>query len=174
MKLKAKNYTNMWSHENSGDYLKVSSGNYENYCKKVIDNLCMEADLAENLNEYVRVFADGMYNLIKMGIPKVLISKHNVAISKILRLGEDIIEHSEEHSDTFYIGLFVDHKVHGHWYNGSFYKIISNMFELVLSKCKKIPEAFKIRIEELIKLNNYPLYALYFVKNRRRKFIDSA
>ena len=175
-KLNSRKYLNLWdssSAKRKGGIL-LSSGNYDNYCKKAIDALCLEADMAETLDAYIVTFCDGMENLIKQGIPKNTILKHNLALSKILRFGEDIIEYSQKKSDLFYVGLFVDLKIAGHWYELPFYKVVKGMLDLLYDKGQVLPALFKEKIEKLVKASNYPLYALYFIKNRSPGFKNTA
>lgn len=171
--LSSKKYLNLWSSKNSSNRLSLASGNYESYCKKAIDGLCLDADMAETLDEYIVTFCEGMEKLIKMGIPKRSIMKHSLALSKILRLGDDVIEYSQRKSDLFYVGLFIDQKITSHWYELSFYKIIKGMLDLLYKEGRNLPSKLKVKIERLVKENNYPLYALYFLKNRSPAFKKS-
>jgi hypothetical protein len=171
-KLNAQKYLNLWDSSNSSSRkgINLAAGNYDNFCKKAIDGLCLEADMAESLDEYIVTFCDGMKKLIELGIPKQNILKHDLALSKILRFGEDIIEYSQNKSDLFYVGLFVDQKIASHWYELPFYKLVKGMLDLLYNKGQTLPLIFKKRIENLIKVSNYPLYALYFIKNRSPGF----
>ncbi len=161
---------NLWKENSNQSGPKVVTGNYDAFCNKAIDGFCMEADLCESLEEYVETICDGMMELIKMGIPKQKLLNHSIALTKILRLGEDIIEYGKKKSDIFYIGLFVDLKIAKEWFEFRFYSVIKNMLNLIYSKSKELPNELKVKIELLLKSDNFPLYSLYFLKNREPSF----
>ena len=166
-RLNSKKYISLWkpSSQSSGD-LKLSSGHEDAFCKKALDDLCLEADMAENLDEYIEIFAQGMERLLALDIPKSAFTKHDLILAKILRFGEDIIEGSQTKSDLFYLGLFIDQKIGTQWFKISFYKFINKIVDYIMQKGKELPLAVKLKIEELVKKGNYSLYALYFLKNQ--------
>lgn len=170
-KPKALRYKSLW--ENRSD-IKLASGQYEAYYKKSLDAFCLNVDMAESLDKYIELFCEGMTRLLDIGVPKVFFMKHSLVITKILRFGEDILEYSQRKSDLFYIGLFVDQKISTQWYNCSFYHFVNKMLRVIYTLGKELPDILKKRIEELIKNNNYPLYALYFIKDATPSFKSSA
>ncbi|MAX66170.1 MAG: hypothetical protein QF441_05565 [Bacteriovoracaceae bacterium] len=175
VKLRSKAYLNLWR-KGAEDcpHLKLASGQYDNYCKKAIDHLCMKADMCESLESYIETICSGMIDLLKTGVPKNKILKHPLALSKILQLGEDIIEYSEKKSDLFYIGLFVEMKIASNWSHIPFYRLILNMLKKIIDKVSQLPRVLRHKIEQLVKEKNYPLYALYFVKDKSPSFKNSA
>lgn len=165
---------NLWKSSPNNNQLKLVSGNYESFCKKAVDNFCMKVDLCEDLESYVMTVCEGMNELIKLGIPKDSIIKHDLALTKILRFGEDIIEYSENKTDLFYIGIFVELKISSYWFKLPFYSVIRELVLIIVKNGKKMPELLKCKIEKLLKTDNYPLYALYFIKGRPPSFKNSA
>lgn len=170
--LNSKKYISLWKPSSSGHNqdLKLSSGNEDAFCKKALDDLCLEADMAENLDEYIEIFAKGMERLLALDIPKGAFTKHELILAKILRFGEDIIEGSQVKSDLFYLGLFIDQKISSQWFKIGFYKFINKIVDFIMHKGKQLPLAIKFRIEDLVKKGNYSLYALYFIKNQSPQF----
>ena len=171
VKIKPAILLNLWKDSSSREQRpKVVTDNYEVFCSKAIDSFCMKADLCESLEEYVTTVCDGMIDLIKMGIPKQKILKHGVALAKLLRLGEDIIEYGPKKSDIFFVGLFVDLKIAKEWFEVRFYTIVTNMLGRIYNKGLELPIDLKRKIERLLKNENYPLYSLYFLKVREPSF----
>ena len=169
---KAKQFMSLWK-EGSGPHksaLKLASGQYEAYYKKAMDSLCLEVDMAESLDKYVQLFCNGMIDLIEIGIPKAFFSKHGLILSKLLRLGEDILEYGVRKSDLFYVGLFVEQKINSQWYEVNFYKFVKNLLYVIYEKGAALPENIKSKIENFIKLHNKSLYALYFSDNNGPSF----
>lgn len=161
MASKMKIYQNLWQ-----QHTKLSTENYETYYKKVIDTLCLKADMCESVDEYVITVCEGMQELIDMGVPKSAIMNHPIALAKILRLGEDVMEVSYKKSDIFYIGLFIDLRISMNWFKRKFYQLIKLLIEQVVHKAKEFPEKLKYKLQALAKKENYALYALYFLKNK--------
>ena len=160
---KALRYNSLWKTGKTD--VKVASGQYDAYYKKSLDAFCLKVDMAESIAEYAELFCDGMIDLLDLNIPKSFFMKHQLLITKILRFGEDLIEYSRKKSDLFYIGLFVDHKISSEWLNASFYRLILKMLHVINKLGKNLPQALTFKIENMIKEHNYPLYALYFIKD---------
>ena len=58
--------------------------------KKAMDDICLEADLAETVEEYTSSICRGMERLINLGVEASEIQKHHNLIGKILYLGRDL------------------------------------------------------------------------------------
>lgn len=146
--------------------LRLSSYRHDSFCKKAIDNLCLRADMCDSLESMALTICEGMKELISIGIPRQEIADHRLAFSKILSLGEDIIEKSsqgEQRPDLFYIGIFINMKITTMWHKPSFYKMVLEMFAMLNSNTtKSLPRDIKEKMEKLLKADNYPLYTLYF------------
>jgi len=166
MKLATKNYKNLWepAREEISPSLVI---NYpDNFFKKSLDHLCLKVDMCESLSEYVAVFCDGMIELIDLGIKKSDIIKHDLVLTKILRLGEDIVEYGEKNSDLFYLGVFIEVKISSNWFSRIFYQLIKQLLMSIVAKGEALSQNIKLKIEKLVKDQNFSLYKLYFVKSR--------
>ncbi|MAZ49627.1 MAG: hypothetical protein CME65_13790 [Halobacteriovoraceae bacterium] len=161
LKLTTSHFRKLWS---EGTQTKLSTQNFDSYYKKAVDNLCLKADLCESAEDYLLTICEGMRQLIDQGVPKNSIINHPVALAKLLRLGEDIMEVSYKKSDLFYVGLFIDLKITMNWFKIKFYQIIELLVKQITHHGKEIPDTLKEKLRLLIKKENFPLFALYFLK----------
>ncbi len=161
-RMKAPNYLKLWSKNQTERQLVLVSEKRNSFCKKAVDNLCLEVDMCETLEDYLFKFCEGMHELISIGIPRDNLLNHQLAFAKILRLGSDIMDNSQKDEDLFYIGVFIDVKIATNWYKKSFYSMIINMLKYIRKKSRRLPQEMKDKIIKLFKVENYPLYALYF------------
>lgn len=161
-KLTAANYKKLWS---EGTQARLSTENYDSYYKKAVDSLCLKADLCETADDYLKTICEGMQELIDQGVPKASIINHPVALAKLLRLGEDIMEVSYRKSELFYVGVFIDLKISMNWFKKKFYQMIVMLVDQISQHGKDLPEKLKNKLREMIKKENYPLFALYFLKS---------
>lgn len=159
---------NLWKNSKSdstASRLKLSSGDEDLFYKRALDNFCLKADLCEDLESYIHTVCDGMQELFDLGVTKRVFMNHSLALSKILRLGEDILEGARRESELFFIGLFVELKLTANWFKATFYKLVKQLLNKIVEENKHIPEALKLKIIQTLKKENYGLYALYFRKS---------
>ena len=117
--------------------------------KKALDNFCLKIDMCEDLENYILSICEGMCDLIEQGISRESFFKHKIVLSKLFRLGQDILEKAYKGSDLFFLGLFVDLKIHGSWFDKHFYRVISDFIKLVFEKGESIPKRIKLKILRL-------------------------
>ncbi len=169
--MNAPQYLKLWHSYQNPRKLNLVNQNHDIFCKKAVDNLCLKVDMCESTEDYLMEFCEGMEELIELGIPKEKLLNHQLIFSKILHLGSDIVESSNKSRDIFYIGLFIDTKIATCWYKKSFYRMILNMLKLITEKAQNLPEVMKEKIVQLLKVENFPLYALYFDHQALKKAV---
>lgn len=146
-------------HELALDLVVQNDGSY---CKKAIDNLCLQADLAETLQEYIIVLCKGMTELIELGIPRSSMLNHQLLLPKLMRMGSDIIEKSPPGGDQFFIGIFIEIKLPSSWFNLKFFKLILGLLRQVINAKLKLGEKVKYKIMQLAKVRSRTLYDKFF------------
>lgn len=161
MPLSMKQLQKLWSNRDAGP--RLATERYESYYKKAIDSVCMEADMCESVDDYVVSLCNGMQQLIDQGIPKSSIINHPIALNKILRLGEDIMEVSHQKSDIFYIGIFIDLRIAMNWFQKKFYQLVKLLIDQITRNAKGIPTKLKQKLIMLMQKENFTLYAQYFL-----------
>lgn len=158
-----KNYQNLWKDSES---LKARSNfivdRRSSLLKKSIDNICMKADLAENVNAYTQELIDGIIYLYSIGFKPSEIISQGIILQKLLSLGRDILEKTHQDDDLFYLGAFIDLKITSKWKDLNFYKFISNALSKISKGIKLFTEKIKIKISDEYELFFPQEFDLFF------------
>ena len=144
-------YKNLWIRS-------AAEGKERSVAQKRIDDLCQRADFCESVDDYVYTLCEGMQALINKGIQKEHVLNHSILLSKLLRLGEDVMETARRKSNLFYIGLFIDLRISANWFQKAFYALIQNLIEQIVRRARQLPERLKARLILLAKQENHNLY----------------
>lgn len=156
-------FSNLWK-DSSNSTIKHSMGSQMSCSKKYIDDMCIQADLSDDLSSYLHCICSGMIRMIGLGVTKEQIKKHDLAFSKILHLGDDVINCSEHESDLYYIGLFIEIKTASSWFKLDFYKLIQNFLKKLVKKISMLSNEIKGKILSELKKINSELYELHLAK----------
>ena len=158
-----KQLSSLWSQgKNSLSTLNLAQSSEKAFLKKAMDEICLEADLAENTTDYTLILCRGMKRLFKLGVPIGLIQGHHLLLGKIFYLGKDLLEGSVRFSQLFYLGMLMDLKMTLKWRDISFFSFIINSIKSILKGVKFISPELKISlIIEFAKESN-DLYRQYF------------
>jgi hypothetical protein len=142
--------------------LPLSYGSDEVLYKKAMDDICLEADLAESVEEYSLCICKGMKRLIDLGIEPQEVQKHHNLIGKILYFGKDLLDSSKKYSEIFYLGILVDLKIVSKWFDKSFYSFIIKAINHMLKNVSFISVDLKIKLTKSFAVENNELYRFYF------------
>lgn len=164
-------YSNLWKESSSEPSSRINLviNNFDSYCKKAIDGLCLKADLCESVSEYILSICSDMETLIEQGVTREQFLKHDLVVEKIRRMGQDLMEHSNFESDLFYVGVFIDYKVPQQWFKISFFSLVKGLISMCLKEAMTLPKSIKTKIRKSIREDNFNLYCLYFVPNKLKK-----
>lgn len=149
---------------------KVSRSTKAAFIKKSIDDVCLQADLAESAWDYSFQICSGMVRLLAMGLSQSDLVTHRTLVQKLLRLGRDIMDYANSDTDFFFLGAFVDLKICSKWRNIEFYRFIVD----ALKGIKKHLAFFSDRIKKKILKEYKRLYPQDFLLYFTPKYSNSA
>lgn len=160
-----KQLNSLWSHKPSSITIKVNLAQSSEtaFLKKMMDEICLDADLAESTSEYALILCRGVVRLYKIGVPVDAIKQHQQIWGKILFLGKDILQNSKPFSDLFYLGLLIEIKVTSKWREPSFFKFLVNALKTVACDLKFMSSKVKEKLIVLFKEKSLELYRFYFI-----------
>jgi hypothetical protein len=161
-----KQLSSLWeshrSSSQSSSRIPLSYGSDGVLFKKAMDDICLEADLAETLEEYSLTICQGMKRLIELGVEPQEIQKHHHLIGKILYLGKNLLDGTKRHSEIFYLGIMVDLKIVTRWFDKTFYTFIIKAIKHIVKNIAFISAELKIKLTQSFAKENHELYKFYF------------
>jgi hypothetical protein len=151
-------YLNLWKDTGQRhDHDRFVNDRRKSLLKKTIDNICMNADLTMNVQDYTSEVVDGIIYLYSIGFKPSEIMSHNLLLQKLLSLGRDILEKTHQGDDMFYLGAFLDLKMTSKWKDINFFKFLKNALNKIHMGIALFSEKLKNKILEE--------YKLYFPKD---------
>lgn len=158
-----KQFSSLWSKgQAQRESVPLTYSSEKAFIKKAMDEVCLDAELAEKTSDYTYILCKGMKRLFSMGASPKDVEAHRNLLNKILYLGKDVLESSQKFSELFYLGILIEMKMVTRWRDIAFYTFLVSALKSIMKENRFISKEMKIKLTKLFAKDNTELYRYYF------------